>query len=116
MLKKKLVVLTASAALVTTTVVGGSVARAANSGDSEGTRTAAAVGTVAASTTTGATEVAFKPKPIKWGKCESAGLTSLGAKCGYLSVPLDYDKPKGKKIQIAVSRIKASVKKADRQG
>ncbi|MCE0540007.1 alpha/beta hydrolase [Kineosporia rhizophila] len=116
MLKKKLVVVAASAALVTTTVVGGSVARAANSGDSEGPRTAATASTVAASSATVATEVAFKPKPIKWGKCESAGLTELGAKCGYLSVPLDYDKPKGKKIQIAVSRIKASVKKADRQG
>jgi pimeloyl-ACP methyl ester carboxylesterase len=44
------------------------------------------------------------PAPV-WGACTDARLIKAGAQCGMLEVPLDYDKPKGKKIQIAVSRI-----------
>src|SRR3954452_5689621 len=46
---------------------------------------------------------------IPWGQCESPGLQRRGAECGLLDVPLDYSKPHGKKIQIAVSRIKHKV-------
>jgi pimeloyl-ACP methyl ester carboxylesterase len=53
---------------------------------------------------------------IPWGQCESPGLQRRGAECGLLSVPLDYSKPNGKKIQIAVSRIKAKVAAKDYQG
>lgn len=106
-MNKKLVVATASIALVATTVVGGTVAKAVGSRDSGSTVTAAQPA---------ATQVAFTPQPIKWRKCESATLQSLKGKCGYLSVPLDYDKPKGKKIQLAVSRVPHTVKKADYQG
>ena len=44
---------------------------------------------------------------IAWGQCESPSLQRRGAECGLLDVPLDYSKPNGKKIQLAVSRIKA---------
>ncbi|WP_238014126.1 alpha/beta hydrolase [Dactylosporangium sp. AC04546] len=53
---------------------------------------------------------------IPWGQCASPGLQRRGAECGLLSVPLDYSKPNGKKIQIAVSRIKAKVAAKDYQG
>ncbi|WP_067495153.1 alpha/beta hydrolase [Actinoplanes sp. TFC3] len=43
---------------------------------------------------------------IGWGACKDPGLASAKAECGYLSVPLDYAKPNGKKIKLAVSRIK----------
>ena len=116
MVKTKLVVMAVSAALVTTTVVGGSVARAIGSQDSDRSSGSTVAAPAAAVTPSAATQVAFKPKPIKWGRCESASLRSLKAKCGYLSVPLDYDRPKGKKIKLAVSRVARSVKKADYQG
>jgi pimeloyl-ACP methyl ester carboxylesterase len=53
---------------------------------------------------------------ITWGQCESPGLQRRGAECGLLDVPLDYGKPNGKKIQLAVSRIKAKVAAKDYQG
>jgi pimeloyl-ACP methyl ester carboxylesterase len=43
---------------------------------------------------------------ITWGTCAEAALAQAGAKCGYLSVPLNYSDPWGPKIKIAVSRIK----------
>jgi pimeloyl-ACP methyl ester carboxylesterase len=53
---------------------------------------------------------------IPWGQCASPGLQRRGAECGLLSVPLDYSRPNGKKIQIAVSRIKHKVADKDYQG
>jgi pimeloyl-ACP methyl ester carboxylesterase len=43
---------------------------------------------------------------IAWGTCAEQALAQAGAKCGYLSVPLNYRHPSGPKIQIAVSRIR----------
>ncbi len=59
---------------------------------------------------------AFKPKPIKWGGCASGSLQAGGARCGFLTVPLDYAKPTGRTIQVAVSRVKATAPKKKRQG
>ncbi|MGQ0466616.1 MAG: alpha/beta hydrolase [Sporichthyaceae bacterium] len=53
---------------------------------------------------------------IAWGECDSSGLAGIGAECGFLSVPLDYANPGGKKIKLAVSRAKATVPAAQRQG
>jgi pimeloyl-ACP methyl ester carboxylesterase len=58
----------------------------------------------------------YTPPPIPWGTCASAGLASRGAECGFLTVPLDYAKPGGTKIKLAVSRIKHTVAAADYQG
>ncbi|GAA3631201.1 alpha/beta hydrolase [Kineosporia mesophila] len=115
MVNKKIVVMTASAALVAASAVTGSVAWAKDSGNGT-TSTAPAVSAAPAAASTAVTQVAFDPKPIAWGKCVSASLKSLGAQCGYLTVPLDYDKPRGKKIKIAVSRVRHTVKKAKYQG
>ncbi len=56
----------------------------------------------------------YTPPPISWGQCASQRLQQLGGECGLLTVPLDYDKPRGTTIQIAVSRIKH--KSANYQG
>jgi pimeloyl-ACP methyl ester carboxylesterase len=42
---------------------------------------------------------------IAWKTCKDAGLAGAGAKCGFLSVPVNYKQPSGPKIKIAVSRI-----------
>jgi len=47
---------------------------------------------------------------IKWHSCSDPSLKKLHAQCGYLSVPLDYSKPSGTQIQIAVSRIRHTSK------
>src|SRR5690349_20945267 len=43
---------------------------------------------------------------IAWGPCTDSTLSGAGAECGYLGVPLDYRKPAGEQIQLAVSRVK----------
>ena len=53
---------------------------------------------------------------IAWGPCTDPTLVAAGAECGFLSVPLDYSKPRGAKIQIAVDRVKHKVPDAQYQG
>ncbi|MEU4694410.1 alpha/beta hydrolase [Actinoplanes sp. NPDC023714] len=53
---------------------------------------------------------------ITWGPCAEAGLKAQGAECGMLAVPMDHAKPGGKKIQLAISRIKHTVPAAKYQG
>jgi pimeloyl-ACP methyl ester carboxylesterase len=57
-----------------------------------------------------------KPAKITWEPCGTPDPQEAGAECGLLDVPLDYSKPNGKKIQIAVSRIKSTVAAKDYQG
>jgi pimeloyl-ACP methyl ester carboxylesterase len=58
----------------------------------------------------------YTPPPIEWGECPTASLQAAGATCGMLTVPLDYAKPKGRTIQLAVSRIAHKTSDADAQG
>ncbi|RJQ76282.1 alpha/beta hydrolase [Pseudonocardiaceae bacterium YIM PH 21723] len=51
---------------------------------------------------------------IAWAPCPQEPLKSAGAECGFVDAPLDYAKPDGEKIQLAVSRVKA--KAAQSQG
>lgn len=53
---------------------------------------------------------------ITWGRCSDGRLRAAGARCGKLAVPLDHADPNGRKIRIAVSRIKATAPAAKRQG
>lgn len=54
--------------------------------------------------------------PIKWGACTSERLQQAGAQCAKVAVPLDWDKPRGKTIKIAISRVKHTVKASKYQG
>jgi pimeloyl-ACP methyl ester carboxylesterase len=79
--------------------------------------TAVALCTVGATVSAAQAEpVRGAPAPIAWGACTEGALKSSAAECGYLSVPLDYAKPNGTKIEIAVSRVKATVPADKRQG
>ncbi len=53
---------------------------------------------------------------ITWGPCTSPSLQQAAAECGFLTVPLDHAQPAGKKIEIAVSRIRHTVPQARYQG
>jgi len=54
---------------------------------------------------------AADPVPtITWGDCSGMS-AAAGAECGFISVPLDWDHPNGKKISLAVSRSKATAVK-----
>ncbi|CAF3982423.1 unnamed protein product [Rotaria sp. Silwood1] len=56
---------------------------------------------------------------IDWKQCGDSGLEKIDAEdveCGFLSVPLDYTRPKGSTIQIAISRIKHKVSADKFQG
>ncbi|WP_424233545.1 alpha/beta hydrolase [Actinophytocola sp.] len=58
----------------------------------------------------------FTPKAIQWGECDNPRLVDAGAKCGFLEVPLDYAKPDGEKIKLAVSRVTHKSPDAEYQG
>lgn len=53
----------------------------------------------------------YTPQPIDWGTCASQALQQRGFECGRLAVPLDYAKPGGTKITLALTRL---VHKGDR--
>jgi pimeloyl-ACP methyl ester carboxylesterase len=58
----------------------------------------------------------YTPPPLKWHQCADATLQSYGSQCADLVVPLDYSKPNGKKITLAVSRLKHSSPDSKYQG
>ncbi|MFD9894636.1 alpha/beta hydrolase [Amycolatopsis sp. NPDC059027] len=60
------------------------------------------------------TAAAAESPAVKWGPCP-ADVAAPQLQCGTLDVPLDYRKPDGKKLQVAVSRL-ASTKPAQRRG
>ena len=55
----------------------------------------------------------YTPPPISWSSCT---LGSTTAECGLLTVPLDYARPGGTTIKIAVSRVKHTSPDKDYQG
>jgi pimeloyl-ACP methyl ester carboxylesterase len=63
----------------------------------------------------GPTAATEEPPAIRWHHCqlnaadaEGAELDRAGAECGELKVPLDYSRPNGPEISIAMSRLKAT--------
>ena len=85
---------------------------------------AALVGSVLAGTASqsaGARDVEPAPAAvaqasIDWGRCSDGRLRAARARCGLLAVPLNHADPHGRKIRIAVSRIKATAPVSKRQG
>ncbi|MBV9534406.1 MAG: alpha/beta fold hydrolase [Solirubrobacterales bacterium] len=71
---------------------------------------AAALCTTALATAAGSRAGRRNVSAIRWGPCSDPNLKSLHAQCGFLSVPLNYSKPHGRKIQLAVSRIRHTSK------
>lgn len=58
----------------------------------------------------------YQPPPITWRSCEDPQLTEWGIVCGTLIVPLDYGRPNGAKISLAVSKLPHRSSDADYQG
>ncbi len=56
-----------------------------------------------------------QPPPVAWGPCTSPRLHAK-AECGFVTAPLDYARPDGEMIKIAVSRVKHTVAAAKAQG
>jgi pimeloyl-ACP methyl ester carboxylesterase len=56
------------------------------------------------------------PAPITWSTCADPDLAAAGAQCGYLIVPLDWSRPRGTTIKIAVSRVLHTVPASQYQG
>ena len=48
---------------------------------------------------------------LQWGKCPAEQFTAERAECATFQVPMDYSKPKGKKITLTMSRIPATGEK-----
>ncbi|WP_347353765.1 alpha/beta fold hydrolase [Intrasporangium sp.] len=59
---------------------------------------------------------AYVPPPIDWGTCADETLEDFGAECGMLVVPLDYARPQGRKIALAVSRMEHTTPDSEYQG
>jgi pimeloyl-ACP methyl ester carboxylesterase len=53
---------------------------------------------------------------IEWRKCTDPSLVSRKAECGVLAVPVDYKKPGGPTLDLAVARVKHTVPEAKYQG
>ncbi|MGQ0623368.1 MAG: alpha/beta hydrolase [Sporichthyaceae bacterium] len=74
-----------------------------------------AVSGVTVAATTGGAALAAEAAPgavsIDFGPCTDETLSGVGAECGFLSVPLDWSKPRGEQIKVAVSRVKATEKR-----
>jgi len=65
----------------------------------------------------------YTPPPIHFGQCTAANaggdagaLQKFGAQCGYVTVPLNYAKPTGQKIELAISRVLHTTTAADYKG
>ncbi|POX38646.1 protease [Streptomyces sp. Ru73] len=81
------------------------------------------LGTLAAAPAAGlpstAPAAAHAPAPapkIAWGRCPAVEHLPSGVQCGTVRVPLDYAHPEGKKIDLTVSRRRASGPPKERQG
>ena len=53
---------------------------------------------------------------ITWATCDKPALVARKAECGFLTVPLDYTKPTGATIKLAVSRVRHKTATAEYQG
>ena len=60
--------------------------------------------------------VRLGPSTISWHSCQDPYLAGQGAQCALLPVPLDYSKPTGRKIRLAVSRVVHTSTAASFQG
>jgi pimeloyl-ACP methyl ester carboxylesterase len=59
---------------------------------------------------------AYTPPPIRWRHCADETLAAIGARCGMVTVPLSYAHPSGRKIRLALSRLRHTSSARDYQG
>ncbi|MDI3404650.1 alpha/beta hydrolase [Streptomyces cavernicola] len=106
---RRTAVLGSAGTLIAGTLIAGAMAAPAASADS-GPRTASeARGVAIAAARAAKTGVDWKDCPADWGLAKPV-------QCGWVSVPLDYSKPNGKQIKLAVDRAKSTGTADERQG
>ncbi len=81
-----------------------------------GGSTSAATAAPAPATTPASAAPAYTPPALHWGACSDPTLQHDGAQCTMMTVPLDYGRPRGTTIQIAVSRVMHTVPMSEYQG
>lgn len=109
--KRRVAALGSAGALVTATLIAGAVAAPtanANAGSGHGQDREARGTAIAAARAAKA--------GIDWQDCPADWNLAKPIQCGYVTVPLDYAKPYGKQIKLAVDRIGNTGTKAERQG
>ncbi len=96
--------------LVTATLIAGAVAPTASaSADTRGGQDREARGAAVAAAKAAKAGIKWQDCPADWG-------LEKPIQCGYVTVPLDYAKPNGKQIKIAVDRIGNTGTEKERQG
>ncbi|MFF0009267.1 alpha/beta hydrolase [Streptomyces tibetensis] len=111
--KRRVAALGSAGALVTATLIAGAVAApsanaSASAGSGHGRDREAKGAAIAAARAAKA--------GIDWQDCPADWNLAKPIQCGYVTVPLDYAKPYGKQIKLAVDRIGNTGTKAERQG
>ncbi|MEU4488921.1 alpha/beta hydrolase [Streptomyces purpurascens] len=109
--KRRVAALGSAGALVTATLIAGAVAAPsanASAGTRHGQDREARGAAVAAARAAKA--------GIDWQDCPADWNLAKPIQCGYVTVPLDYAKPHGRQIKLAVDRIGNTGTKAERQG
>ncbi|MFB7335337.1 alpha/beta hydrolase [Streptomyces adustus] len=96
-------------ALVTATLIAGAFAAPTANAESRPGQDREARGAAIAAERAAKAGIDWKDCPADWG-------FEKPIQCGYVTVPLDYARPDGKKIQLAVDRIGNTGTKEERQG
>jgi pimeloyl-ACP methyl ester carboxylesterase len=76
----------------------------------------AAVSANAAPAAPGSSAQVTARSTVHWGRCSSMELQADDAQCAHLRVPLDYGKPAGAKVTLALARVKHTSSAAKYQG
>jgi pimeloyl-ACP methyl ester carboxylesterase len=50
----------------------------------------------------------YERQPVTWHGCQDEALDSAGVRCADVTVPLDYARPDGRTIVVAISRLRAA--------
>ncbi|WP_371584383.1 alpha/beta hydrolase [Streptomyces sp. NBC_01314] len=96
--------------LVTATLIAGAVAApVASAAESASAQNREAKGVAVAA-------AKAAKKGVNWQDCPESWGLEKPITCGWVSVPLDYAKPNGKQIELAVDRIGSTGTKEERQG
>lgn len=108
--KSRVLALGSAGALVTATLLTGALAAPASGAEAhKGGQDRAQWGAAVAAEAAAKAGIAWSDCPSDWG-------LEKPIQCGWVSVPLDYTKPYGKQIKLAVDRIGNTGTKAERQG
>ncbi|MDO0928810.1 alpha/beta hydrolase [Streptomyces sp. TG1A-8] len=107
--KSRLLALGSAGALVTATLIAGTVSTPAAGVDGRTGRVSEALGAGIAAARAARAGVDWQDCPADWG-------LEKPIQCGWVSVPVDYAKPNGRQIKLAVDRIGNTGTAAERQG